>query len=701
MLSSSEPRPLLSTRRFSIIVSAWLVLLSSGECPAQTVAVPAVYQDLYTQLNGEVADFQGKVNDLWNGSKYPVKFSGQLTAANSNNGPGLLQPSSFTLIQSEIQYLKSIGVKAISVEVSFPMLYQPFFDAIGQPSYQSQFATLYANVASAIRAQGLQVIVESQSLIPTGLQSVWGTGLAEVLQRFQRVSGLRQRSRAGGRRGGKYHASGLLCPPGGARHRVVSVRTGTGGHRRGLHHLAQRQHRRCPAGGCGGHADRGGVRLVAASVPVVRQQLYTAGMRPDHQRSGRSQPCVSAPLDFLDLHLYPITENTTFCSSPPNPQPCTSPNFLQNALAIVSTANAARMPISISQTWLRKTRNSEWLQISGDIDEAREAYSFWAPLDAAFLQAVYGLAHYAHMPFVVPFNTPNFAAYLTWTGGSVCTIPACTALQGEGGGNTPAQVYSAAQSAAIAAIPSFTYSSVGTAYRNLIQDFTVSLATSNETEVFAPGAIVSAFGTNLAAVTATASLPLPNLAGTTVAVTDSAGVSLPALIFYVSSSQVNYEIPETASTGLAMVTIASQGGSSQSAVIQIGTLSPGLFQLNASGLAAAWVLPVLAGVQQPLQSVYQLDASNSVVALPINLGPAAEQIYLELYGTGIRNAKRVVVMVGGLSTPVLFARPAPDFVGLDQVNIGPLPPALAGRGSVNIILTADDQPANTVNLTIQ
>ena len=34
--------------------------------------------------------------------------------------------------------------------------------------------------------------------------------------------------------------------------------------------------------------------------------------------------------------------------------------------------------------------------------------------------------------------------------------------------------------------------------------------------------------------------------------------------------------------------------------------------------------------------------------------------------------------------------------GLDQVNIGPLPSSLAGRGSVTILLTADGLTANAV-----
>ena len=41
------------------------------------------------------------------------------------------------------------------------------------------------------------------------------------------------------------------------------------------------------------------------------------------------------------------------------------------------------------------------------------------------------------------------------------------------------------------------------------------------------------------------------------------------------------------------------------------------------------------------------------------------------------------------------------FAGEDQINVGPLPATLAGMGKVNIVLTADGQAANTVNVTIK
>ena len=39
--------------------------------------------------------------------------------------------------------------------------------------------------------------------------------------------------------------------------------------------------------------------------------------------------------------------------------------------------------------------------------------------------------------------------------------------------------------------------------------------------------------------------------------------------------------------------------------------------------------------------------------------------------------------------------------GLDQVNIGPLPRSLAGRGELDIVLTVDGRAANTVTVRVR
>jgi uncharacterized protein (TIGR03437 family) len=230
----------------------------------------------------------------------------------------------------------------------------------------------------------------------------------------------------------------------------------------------------------------------------------------------------------------------------------------------------------------------------------------------------------------------------------------------------------------------------------------VTLSASGQVEALAGESIISIYGVNLASgVFLATTVPLPtSLSGNTVTVMDSAGVARPAPLYYVAPGQINFEIPAGTAAGTATVTIYNQNGTIQSTTIQIGSVSPGIFPLNPSGLVAAWVLPVVNGVQQALQPVYQLVAGN-VVALPVSLGPSTEQVYLEIYGTGFRNAKSITATVGGLSVPVLGWAAQGQYVGEDQVNIGPLPQALAGKGTVNIILTADGQQANIVTVNIQ
>lgn len=217
---------------------------------------------------------------------------------------------------------------------------------------------------------------------------------------------------------------------------------------------------------------------------------------------------------------------------------------------------------------------------------------------------------------------------------------------------------------------------------------------------FAIASIVTATGGNLAVSSLSATTtPLPmTLNGTTVTVKDSSGASQLAPLFYVSAKQVNYEIPPGTSVGTATITVTSGSGVSSSQNIQIGTISPGIFELNSGALAAAEVVTIAADGSQTYSAVYQLDPSNNIVPLPIDV--SSGQVYLELFGTGIRNAHRVQVTVAGAGVPSSFGAQS-QYVGLDQVNIGPLPRSLEGSGSVNIVLMADGETANTVNVTIK
>jgi uncharacterized protein (TIGR03437 family) len=131
-----------------------------------------------------------------------------------------------------------------------------------------------------------------------------------------------------------------------------------------------------------------------------------------------------------------------------------------------------------------------------------------------------------------------------------------------------------------------------------------------------------------------------------------------------------------------------------------------LFAANANGqgVAAAVVYRRRADGSEGYELVAQFDQTqNRFLAAPIDLGPESDQVFLLLYGTGIRfhsALSAVTCNIGGTGAPVLFAGAQGGFVGLDQANVS-LPRSLIGRGEVDVKLIVEGKEANTVRVAIK
>jgi uncharacterized protein (TIGR03437 family) len=105
---------------------------------------------------------------------------------------------------------------------------------------------------------------------------------------------------------------------------------------------------------------------------------------------------------------------------------------------------------------------------------------------------------------------------------------------------------------------------------------------------------------------------------------------------------------------------------------------------------------------QHYESVAQYDSSQGkMVAVPIRFG-AGDQVYLVLYGTGIRFRSalaNVTVQVGGVPLSVNYASMQGYYAGLDQINVQ-LSRDLVGRGEVEIVITVDGRIANVVKVAV-
>jgi uncharacterized protein (TIGR03437 family) len=236
---------------------------------------------------------------------------------------------------------------------------------------------------------------------------------------------------------------------------------------------------------------------------------------------------------------------------------------------------------------------------------------------------------------------------------------------------------------------------------------TVSAASLSGAEV-SPESIATAYGPNLATVTqAATTTPLPvSLGGTTVRVRDSAGTERSAPLFFVSPLQVNFQVPAGTAGGGATVTIAAADGRVSTGGVQIAAVSPALFTANANGqgVAAATVFRLKGNGAQSYEPVARFDsAQNRFVAVPIDLGPTTDQVFLVLNGSGVRyrsNLAAATARIGGTSSEVLYAGPQGGFAGLDQMNLR-VPRSLAGRGEVDVMLVVDGKPANAVKMSIK
>jgi uncharacterized protein (TIGR03437 family) len=222
-------------------------------------------------------------------------------------------------------------------------------------------------------------------------------------------------------------------------------------------------------------------------------------------------------------------------------------------------------------------------------------------------------------------------------------------------------------------------------------------------------AIMSAFGQRLATAEAfapanPAQLPT-TLAGTTVTVRDSKGVERLALLLYVGPMQVNYIMPIDAAEGFATVTVRNSLGEVATGFVEIVGVMPGLFSANmdGTGAAAGWAIRVRNGVQTREPIAMLNAATNKFVTRPLDFDPANEQLFVELYGTGLRyrsSLANVKCAIGGVTVPVEYAFVAPGFYGLDQVNIRILP-SLDNRGEADLMLSVDGRLTRTLKINVK
>lgn len=219
----------------------------------------------------------------------------------------------------------------------------------------------------------------------------------------------------------------------------------------------------------------------------------------------------------------------------------------------------------------------------------------------------------------------------------------------------------------------------------------------------APGSIASLFGVDLTPTTEVETgQTLPFGLAVRVEIIDNAGVVHATRLFHTNPAQINFFIPDEVMPGRAAALVLHDGEIVGSSQLIVNAVLPGLFSANGTGEGVGLIVAIreISDDSRQQMDVFRFDREAGVwVGVPIELDLG--ETYLRLYGTGFRHGKLVEASVRGESVPVLDFAPVSGFLGLDQVNIGPLSSSLADAGEVAVMITTDGIASNEVTFVVE
>ena len=241
-----------------------------------------------------------------------------------------------------------------------------------------------------------------------------------------------------------------------------------------------------------------------------------------------------------------------------------------------------------------------------------------------------------------------------------------------------------------------------------LQSVATVAATNYSPDAVTRDGIAALFGSDLAVTTAAAaSLTLPvTLGGIQVLLRDAGGTQRAAGLFYVSPTQINFQVPTMTSAGDAVLSVLRDGSAVGQGTAEIHSVAPTWFTANTdgTGVPAALVQRITSTGMTTYEPIAQWDAAQSrYVAVPIDLGAPTDTVTFVGFGCGFRNRSSlssVSATIGGVNAEVLYAGSQGTYVGLDQGNIT-IPRSLEGRGNVELEFNVDGRKANTVTVNIK
>jgi len=333
--------------------------------PAHSVPseVPEAYRAIYREIDTEIDRQLPLIPLPWGQKKSDTAFGVELLTASSNRGEALLNDRVLQETALTLDRLKSLGVRCVSLSLQYPVLTR------NHPR-TAEYREFYRRVAGEIRKQGLLIVAEMGSAFREPELSQLGVDY-RGLKRQGFNAGLREMAEVIIADIRPDFLTILSEPDTQARN--TGLPFSPSDFAATVKQVAK-------------DLDRPGVKLGAGAGAWASADYFKA--------------LAAIPeLDYIDFHIYPV------------PYGLASDRVMKAA----ETARAKGKRVSIGEAWLYKVLGREFDRTSPAEAFRRDAFSFWQPLDANFIQLVVNLARTIDAQFCSFFWMQHLYSYVDYT----------------------------------------------------------------------------------------------------------------------------------------------------------------------------------------------------------------------------------------------------------------------------------------------
>jgi hypothetical protein len=323
--------------------------------------VPAEYQNVYTTVQAQLDGARQTVDGLPRGSSPHMVYGAALLFADGNRGTQLFLPQTLPEVNQEINTLARVGVRGVSVQVSFPLL-------LPSTANSARYAQFYEQVASDVARHHMVLNVEENPVLvgtPFALSAnVSFAGLTDVTYAEEQAQ-----------------MAQIIVDDLHPAYLSLMTEPDTYATYIGLPDLDQ------PAASAA---------VVSQEVQLIKRGSTLLGAGAGSWSSTQfDRDYATTGINYIDLHIYP-----------------TEPQFVANAVSDVGEAKAAHLPVVMDEFYFFP---SVVFDGQGTVEKHEiEPFTFVDPLETQFLATFTEFAQKEGIRYVDAFDSNDFIAKITW-----------------------------------------------------------------------------------------------------------------------------------------------------------------------------------------------------------------------------------------------------------------------------------------------